>query len=285
MDEGEKSVEEIKNIKIEEIVEEKIERKIKQKDREIEELRKEIQKLKQKNIQNSKSKTNEKISRRGFLKKLGLGAVGLGAASMIPSASANFQKLTTQKWAKSNFNQYTNTQAANAAPIQTINGQTGTVNLDHNDIGAKPDSYTAPVQNVNGKTGDVNIDTSGGSLKTSSFSESRGVNDVDDYVIFDRTVGPGILENLVISVNTNSDGGAWGVKSTVELYWESGGSTTLSESAYYQSQAGSFTQGGLHFDKTVKRIKCTVSGLGDDDSDAHDYASYSGGFNANIIYV
>ena len=93
-------------------------------------LEKENKKLRKNNEnkyqeENSQSK---KISRRKFLKKLGAGALGLGALSM--PASAAFQKLSTQNWAQSNFNQYTDTQAANAAPIQTVNGQTGNINID-----------------------------------------------------------------------------------------------------------------------------------------------------------
>lgn len=160
-----------------------IERKVKER------MEKEREKIKQdavKEVQN-KLKTNskkkkeatekEEMSRRSFLKKLGLGAAGLGAASLIPSASADFQKLSTQNWAQSNFNQYTDTDAKNAAPIQTINGKTGSVNLNHNDVGAKPDTYTAPVQSINGQTGNVNIDTSGGDYGGSFGSGSWNISE------------------------------------------------------------------------------------------------------------
>ena len=45
--------------------------------------------------------------------------------------------------------------AAAAAPVQSVNGQTGTVVLDADDVGALPDTYVAPVTSVNGQTGDV----------------------------------------------------------------------------------------------------------------------------------
>ena len=40
-------------------------------------------------------------------------------------------------------------------PVDSVNGQTGTVVLDASDVGALPDTYTAPVTSVNGQTGDV----------------------------------------------------------------------------------------------------------------------------------
>jgi len=84
-------------------------------EKENQELRKELRKLRtRRKNQDNENKSQEKISRRDFLKKIGLGAAGLGAASMIPSASADFQKLTTQNWAESNFNQYTDADAVQA---------------------------------------------------------------------------------------------------------------------------------------------------------------------------
>ena len=46
------------------------------------------------------------------------------------------------------------------APVQSVNGQTGVVELAAEDVGALPDSYTppaAPVQSVNGQTGAVTL--------------------------------------------------------------------------------------------------------------------------------
>lgn len=39
--------------------------------------------------------------------------------------------------------------------VDSVNGQTGVVVLDANDVGALPDTYTAPVSSVNGLTGSV----------------------------------------------------------------------------------------------------------------------------------
>ena len=41
--------------------------------------------------------------------------------------------------------------------VDSVNGQTGTVVLDANDVGALPDTYTAPVTSVNSQTGAVTI--------------------------------------------------------------------------------------------------------------------------------
>ena len=42
-----------------------------------------------------------------------------------------------------------------AAPVDSVNGQTGTVVLTASDVGAMADTYTAPVASVNGQTGTV----------------------------------------------------------------------------------------------------------------------------------
>lgn len=42
--------------------------------------------------------------------------------------------------------------------VESVNGQTGVVVLDADDVGALPDSYQAPVQSVNGQTGAVSLD-------------------------------------------------------------------------------------------------------------------------------
>lgn len=45
-----------------------------------------------------------------------------------------------------------------AIKVKSVNGKTGDVTLDADDVGALPNTYTAPVQSVNGMTGDVVID-------------------------------------------------------------------------------------------------------------------------------
>ena len=50
------------------------------------------------------------------------------------------------------------------APVTSVNGKTGAVVLNAEDVGALPDSYTAPVTSVNGMTGDVVIPAGGGAV-------------------------------------------------------------------------------------------------------------------------
>lgn len=64
--------------------------------------------------------------------------------------------------------------------VDSVNGQTGTVVLDADDVGALPDTYTAPVTSVNTKTGAVTLTASDvGALSSSttyvsSFNGSSG---------------------------------------------------------------------------------------------------------------
>ena len=48
------------------------------------------------------------------------------------------------------------------APVTSVNGKTGAVVLDAENVGALPDSYKAPVTSVNGMTGDVIVSGGGG---------------------------------------------------------------------------------------------------------------------------
>lgn len=57
------------------------------------------------------------------------------------------------------------TQAANAAPVQSVNGQTGTVTLDADDVGALPDTTSIPT-----KTSDLQNDGADG---TSTYIETN----------------------------------------------------------------------------------------------------------------
>ena len=88
-------------------------------------LEKENKKLKQKlKLENSEDQSNEEehVSRRSFLKKLGIGAAGLGAASIMPSATAfdikgdNFQVLTGTS--KSDLNKYFSVNQGGPVEIQ-----------------------------------------------------------------------------------------------------------------------------------------------------------------------
>ena len=87
--------EEIENAKIQNKIE-SLEQKMREKDQKIQQLENKINKLTQGKQEQTSNTEKKEISRRDFLKKLGIGAVGLGMLS-IP-ASAKFQKVTTQNW-------------------------------------------------------------------------------------------------------------------------------------------------------------------------------------------
>lgn len=52
-------------------------------------------------------------------------------------------------------------RAGVSSPVTSVNGKTGVVVLDADDVGALPDDYTPPVTSVNGQTGAVVIPTGG----------------------------------------------------------------------------------------------------------------------------
>ena len=72
------------------------------------------------------------------------------------------------------------TTVSGGGAVDSVNGQTGTVVLDADDVGALPDTYTAPVTSVNTKTGAVTLTASDvGALSSSttfvsSFNGSSG---------------------------------------------------------------------------------------------------------------
>lgn len=59
---------------------------------------------------------------------------------------------------------------ARSHPVTSVNGQTGAVVLDADDVGALPDDYVAPVTSVNGQTGDVVVGGGGSYTATAPIS-------------------------------------------------------------------------------------------------------------------
>ena len=70
--------------------------------------------------------------------------------------------------------------SAVAGSVNSVNGQTGDVVLDAEDVGALPDSYTAPVTSVNGMTGDVVIQAGGGAVDSVNGQTGDVVLDAED---------------------------------------------------------------------------------------------------------
>lgn len=72
------------------------------------------------------------------------------------------------------------------APVSSVNGYTGAVTLNASDVGAKPSSYSAPVDSVNGKTGVVTLGASDvGALPSSYTAPVSSVNGQTGAVTLD----------------------------------------------------------------------------------------------------
>ena len=87
---------------------------------------------------------------------------------------------------------------ASAAPVNSVNGQTGAVVLDASDVGALPDSYSAPVDSVNGQTGVVVLDASDvGALPDTYSAPVSSVSGKTGAVTLDASdVGLGNVDNV-----------------------------------------------------------------------------------------
>lgn len=61
-------------------------------------------------------------------------------------------------------------EVARTQSVRSVNGQTGAVVLDADDVGALPDDYVAPVTSVNGMTGDVVVGGGGNYTATAPIN-------------------------------------------------------------------------------------------------------------------
>ena len=87
------------------------------------------------------------------------------------------------------------TTVSGGGAVDSVNGQTGTVVLDADDVGALPDTYTAPVTSVNTKTGAVTLTASDvGALSSSTTFVSS----------FNGNTGAVTYTAPVTSVNTKT---------------------------------------------------------------------------------
>lgn len=143
------------------------------------------------------TKSNHPLQvRTNYVNRMTIGIDGSVELATAPAASSNNNQVATTKWVNdkgyaeasdiptktsdlTNDSDFVNvTQAASAAPVQSVNGQSGAVVLDADDVGALPDTTViptktsdltndsgfvnasgaanaAPVQSVNGATGAV----------------------------------------------------------------------------------------------------------------------------------
>lgn len=102
---------------------------------------------------------------------------------------------------------WTNAEAGGGGAVDSVNGQTGTVVLDAEDVGALPDTTTiptktsdltnnsgfitsaqAPVQSVNGQTGAVSLTIPTVPTNVSSFTNDAGYLTLSTLPIYDGTV-------------------------------------------------------------------------------------------------
>lgn len=122
----------------------------------------------------------------------------------------------TEKVASASSRYITAEQAKGLAPVQSVNGQTGAVNLDASDVGALPDTYVAPVQSVNGQTGAVDLTP----VVTSSSVSSLSIASATWTTLASLTLSPGTylieagasfpsnatgMRTLCISTGSNGD--------------------------------------------------------------------------------
>lgn len=130
-------------------------------------------------------------------------------------------------------------------PVQSVNGQTGTVVLSASDVGALPSSYTAPVTSVNTKTGAVtltasdvgaqtpltfdNAPTASSTNPVTSDGIYTALSSKQDTLTFDNTPTAN-SDNPVKSsgIKTALDGKASTADATLTPYY-SGGTPTYSE--------------------------------------------------------
>lgn len=117
------------------------------------------------------------------------GGVYSGLQYVMGELADNVTALSGQidgKYDASNPNGYVNaTQAANAAPVQSVNGQTGAVSLsiptrtsdltnDNGFVNASGAASAAPVQSVNGQTGAVSLSIPTVPSNVSAFTNDAG---------------------------------------------------------------------------------------------------------------
>lgn len=101
-------------------------------------------------------------------------------------------------------------RAGVSSPVTSVNGQTGAVVLDADDVGALADDYTPPVTSVNGQTGAVVIPT-GGNVDSVNGQTGTVVLDAADVGALPSTTRyadlyyVGGLQSLTLAVNPSLD--------------------------------------------------------------------------------
>ena len=111
------------------------------------------------------TKSNHPLQvRTNYVNRMTIGTDGSVELATAPAASSNNNQVATTKWV--NDKGFVNAaQAASAAPVQSVNGQSGAVVLDADDVGALPDNTTyvgsvsvTPDLTSGTKVGSIDID-------------------------------------------------------------------------------------------------------------------------------
>ena len=106
-----------------------------------------------------------------------------GLTDVCDTSPSDNQILT---WDKDGGTDGSGQWCAEAAPVTSVNGKTGVVQLTASDVSAKPDSYEAPVTSVNGKTGVVQLTAADVSAKPDSYEAPvTSVNGKTGVVVLD----------------------------------------------------------------------------------------------------
>lgn len=183
------------------------------------------------------TKTNHPLQvRTNYVNRMTIGTDGSVELATAPAASSNNNQVATTKWV--NDKGYVNaTQAASAAPVQSVNGQSGTVVLDADDVGALPDDTTY--------VGSVSV--------TQSLSSGTKVGSIDV---------DGTSTDLYAPTNTDTKVTQTATTTTDYTYWRGlcvGNSAVQSESAGFSTVTDQVrTFNNLRVQPSTGTIKATV---------------------------
>ena len=92
-----------------------------------------------------------------------------------------------------------------SAPVASVNGQTGTVVLDADDVGALPDTYTAPVTSVNTKTGAVTLTASDVGALPDSAALKQAMMQIATKVVYSDEHGADYVADLYEALYSTDD--------------------------------------------------------------------------------
>lgn len=121
--------------------------------------------------------------------------------------------------------------SAQSGAVDSVNGMTGAVVLDADDVGALPDNYTAPVASVNGMTGAVVLDADDvGALPDNYTAPVASINGMTGAVVLDADDVGALADDALTpttAANMNLANIAEGVTIRAQSYSISGNTVTI----------------------------------------------------------